>query len=198
MITVKTTKTDKTRKLVLSAILTALVVVFQCIATYTTFFGPFSTAVGLIPIVIGAIMCGPAVGTWLGFVFAFVVIVTGGANLFLAFSIPGTIITVLAKGMLCGLAAGFVHLLLQKSNATASVIVSSLVCPLVNTSVFLLGCYIFFMPFADAIAEAAGYTISGFPLFVGFAMGNFIFEIGLSIVLCPITIRLLDIAKKNR
>ena len=198
MILMKTANTDKVRKLVLTAIFTALVVVFQCLATYTTFFGPFSTAVGLIPIVLGAIMCGPAVGTWLGLVFAFIVLVTGGANLFLAFSIPGTLITVLAKGMLCGLAAGIVNVLLKKSNETVSVIVSSLVCPIVNTGVFLLGCYLFFMPYADAIAEAAGFTISGFPLFVAFATGNFAFEVGLSIVLCPVTIRILDIAKKNK
>lgn len=193
-----TSKTNNTRKLVLAAIFTALVAVFQCLATYTTFFGPFSTAVGLIPIVLGAIMCGPAVGAWLGLVFAFIVLVTGGANLFLAFSIPGTLITVLAKGMLCGLAAGLVNVLLKKFNKTVSVIVSALVCPLVNTGIFLLGCYVFFMPYADAIAEAAGYTISGFPLFVAFAMVNFAFEVGMSIVLCPVTIRILDIAKKNK
>ena len=194
----KTAKTNKVRNLVLAAIFTALVVVFQCLATYTTFFGPFSTAIGLIPIVLGATMCGPAIGTWLGLVFGFIVLVTGGANLFLAFSVPGTIITVLAKGMLCGFAAGVVNVLLKKFNATVSIIVSALVCPLVNTGVFLLGCYVFFMPFADAIAQAAGSTASGFPLFIAFAMGNFAFEVGMSIVLCPVTIRILDIAKKNR
>ncbi len=193
-----TSKTNNTRKLVLAAIFTALVAVFQCLATYTTFFGPFSTAIGLIPIVLGAVMCGPAVGAWLGLVFGFIVLVTGGANLFLAFSIPGTIITVLAKGTLCGLAAGIVNVMLKKFNSTVSVIVSALLCPLVNTGIFLLGCYIFFMPYADSIAEAAGSTASGFPLFIAFAMGNFLFEIGLSIVLCPVTIRILDIAKKNR
>ena len=63
----------KTETMVLAALMTALVVVFQCLATYTTFFGPFSTAIGLIPIVIGAAMCGPSGGAWLGFVFAAVV-----------------------------------------------------------------------------------------------------------------------------
>ena len=34
-----------TEKMVLSALMTALVIVFQLLATYTTFFGPFSTAI---------------------------------------------------------------------------------------------------------------------------------------------------------
>ena len=103
-----------TETLVLASLMTALVVEFQCLATYTTFFGPFSTAIGLIPIVIGAAMCGPLVGAWLGFVFALVVIFTGGANLFFMFSIHGTIITVLAKGIACGAAAGLAYMLLKK------------------------------------------------------------------------------------
>ena len=98
-----------TKKLVLGAILTALVIVFQLLATFTAFFGPFSTAIALIPIAIGAILCGPAIGAWLGFVFGIVVLASGGAALFWAFNIPGTIITVLAKGAACGFFAGWVY-----------------------------------------------------------------------------------------
>ena len=57
-------KRMSTKTMVLGAIMTALVIVFQLLATFTAFFGPFSTAVALIPIAIGAIMCGPAVGAW--------------------------------------------------------------------------------------------------------------------------------------
>ena len=52
-------KQTSVQTLVMGAILTALVILLQCLATYTTFFGPFSTAIGLIPIVIGAAKCGP-------------------------------------------------------------------------------------------------------------------------------------------
>ena len=105
-----------TKTLVLASLMTALVVVFQCLATYTAFFGPFSTAIGLIPIVIGAAMCGPAVGAWLGLVFAIVVIATGGANLFFMFNVPGTIITVVCKGVACGFAAGVVYKFFEEIN----------------------------------------------------------------------------------
>jgi uncharacterized membrane protein len=175
--------------------MTALVVVFQCIATYTTFFGPFSTAIGLIPIVIGAVLCGPIIGGWLGFVFALVVLFTGGANLFFVFNVVGTLVTVLLKGIACGLAAGYVNMLLYKFNKTLAVIASAIVCPIVNTGVFLLGCVIFFMPYADAIAELLGLGVTGMQVFTALAFGNFLFELGMNAVLSPVMVKILNIAE---
>ena len=186
-----------TETLVLSGLMTSLVVVFQCLATYTTFFGPFSTAIGLIPIVIGAILCGPIIGGWLGFVFGVVVLLTGGANLFLAFNIPGTIITVLLKGTACGLAAGYVNQLLKKFNKTVAIVASAIICPIVNTGIFLLGCIIFFMPYADQIASTVGSDVTGMQLFLAFAFGNFLFEIGMNAVLSPVMTQIITVAEKT-
>lgn len=186
-----------TETLVLSGLMTALVVVFQCLATYTTFFGPFSTAIGLIPIVIGAVLCGPIIGAWLGLVFGIVVLVTGGANLFFAFNIFGTLVTVLVKGTCCGLVAGLVHKLLKKYNRIVSVIAAAIVCPIVNTGIFLLGCIVFFLPYANQIAEAVALNVSGLQVFVALAFGNFLFELGMNAVLSPIMIRIIDIAEKS-
>ncbi|MBP3377873.1 MAG: ECF transporter S component [Clostridia bacterium] len=194
----KTTKKMSTETMVLGAIMTAMVVILQLLATFTAFFGPFSTAVALIPIVIGAVLCGPAVGAWLGLVFGIVVIASGGAALFMAFSVVGTFITVLAKGSLCGLAAGLIYKLMGKWNHYVAVITSSLICPVVNTGVFLLGCLIFFLPHDAEIAGAAGSTDTGMALFIGFAMANFIFEIVMNIVLSPVIIKLLDLRKKKK
>ena len=113
----KTTNKMSTKTMVLGAVMTALVILIQVISTYTTFFGPFSTALALIPIAIGAAMCGMGIGTWLGLIFGVVVLATGGAALFLPFSIPGTIVTVLGKGAACGFAAGLVYKLLKKFNS---------------------------------------------------------------------------------
>ena len=84
------TKRESTRTLVLGAIMTAMVIILQTLASYTKFFGAFSSAVALIPIVIGAVMCGPAIGAWLGLVFGAVVMVTGGAAPVDAVDIGGT------------------------------------------------------------------------------------------------------------
>ena len=188
---------QQTQKLVLGAIMTALVIILQLLGSFTTFFGPFSTAVALIPIVLGAAMCGTAVGTWLGFVFGMVVILSGGASFFFTFDVPGTIITVLLKGTLCGLAAGLVYKLLSKFNKYVAVFAAALVCPLVNTGIFLLGCYVFFMDSVTQIAEALQSPLSGMAVFWALAMGNFALEIISNVVLSPVIVRILDFAKKK-
>jgi len=185
--------------MVLASILTAIVVVLQLLAQYTTFFGPFSTAVALIPIVIGAAMCGLGVGAWLGFVFSIVVLLSGGANLFLAVDVPGTIVTVVTKGTACGLAAAAVYLGLQKLNANRflAVLAAAIVCPVVNTGVFMLGCMIFFMDDASVLANMLGSSSTGIALFWALAMGNFLFELGMNIVLSPAVVRILHAKNKK-
>ncbi len=186
---------EKTKKLVLGSIMTALVVLLQSLATYTTFFGPFSTAIGLIPIVLGAAMCGPAVSTWLGFVFGVVVLATGNANLFLSFNVIGTFITVLVKGTACGFVAGITYKLISKFNKYVAVIVSAILCPVTNTAVFLLGCGIFFTAYAGEIGSVVGLTVTGMDLFFALAMANFVFEIIGNVVLSPIIVRIVNIKK---
>ena len=186
-----------TETVVLGAILTALVIVLQLVGTFTAFFGPFSTALALIPIAIGAIMCGPFIGMWLGFVFGVVVIVTGGAALFFAYSVPGTVITVLLKGAACGFVSGLVYKLLGKWNRIVGAITAAIICPVVNTAVFLLGGAIFFLPHSEAIAAEQGMAVTGMALFWAFAMANFIFEVGLCTVLSPVIVRILNIRKKE-
>ena len=96
-------KSNSTEKLALCALLTAIVVIFQLMGAAIKF-GPFSVSFVLVPVVIGAAMCGAAAGAWLGFVFGIVVLFTD-AGLFLSVSVIGTIVTVLLKGTLCGLCA---------------------------------------------------------------------------------------------
>ncbi len=187
---------NNVQKIALGAIFTALVVILQWVGSVTTFFGPFSTAVGLIPIVLGACMCGPLVGGWLGLVFGMVVLMTGGAALFFAFDVPGTIITVLGKGLACGLVAGLVYKLLSRFNKIVAALVAAIACPVVNTAVFLLGCFIFFMDSADAIAANVGLSVSGMALFWALAMGNFVLEVLSNAVLSPVIVRIIQMFKK--
>ena len=193
-----TRNSTRTRQLVLAAMMTTLVIVFQVLATYTTFFGPFSTAIGLIPIAIGACICGPLVGAWLGLVFGIVVIATGNAALFFAFSVFGTVVTVLLKGAACGFCAGLTYKLLEKKLKFVAAIVAALVCPIVNTGIFLLGSAVFFMPYAEAIGELVGVAEAGFGVFIALAFGNFLVEVLMNVLLSPVFVRIIKIIKPSK
>ena len=184
-----------TRALALGAILTALVVVLQCMGQFIRF-GMFSISLVLIPIVIGAALCGTKISTWLGFIFGVVVLLTD-AGAFLAVSVPGTIITVLVKGMACGFAAGVVYKLLEKKNRYLAVLAAAIVCPIVNTGIFLIGCVLFFFETVEGWGLALGFENAASYMFLGLAGGNFLFEMATNMVLCPAVVRLLSIIKRK-
>lgn len=186
----------RTKALVLGAVMTALVIVLQFMGAFIRF-GPFSISLVLIPIVIGAATCGVGIGAWLGFVFGMVVLLSGDAAAFMSISPIGTVITVLLKGTLCGLAAGLTYKALHKYNLWLAVAAAAVVCPLVNTGVFLLGCAVFFL---EAITEwgiAAGHDSVIAYMFLGLVGGNFLFELGSNLILSPVIVRILNIEKKQ-
>ena len=181
-----------TQNLVMYAILTALVIILQALGSFIHF-GPFSVTLVLVPIVIGAALCGPKAGAWLGFVFSMVVLLSGDAAAFLAVNVPGTIATVIAKGTLAGLVTGFVYKSARKLNIYAATAISALVCPIVNTGIFLIGCLLFFM---ETITTWAGGSdlVASYIIFV-LVGANFLFEIAVNVILCPAIIRLLKLRK---
>lgn len=186
----------QTRKLVLGAILTALVIVLQLLGSFIRF-GQFSISLVLIPIVIGAATCGIAVGGWLGFVFGVAVILSGDAAAFWSIDVFGTILTVLVKGIGCGLVAGAVYKLIARFNKYLAVAVAAIACPVVNTGIFLLGCRLFFMDSVAAWGIAEGYTNMVVYMFLVLVGANFLFELGTNIVLSPVIVRILNFEKKQ-
>ena len=187
---------QQTQTLVLGAIFTALVIVLQLMGSFIRF-GMFSVSLVLIPIVLGAATCGVKIGAWLGFVFGLAVFISGDAAAFLAIDVFGTIVTVMLKGIGCGLTAGLVYKLIEKYNLYLAVIAAAIICPIVNTGIFLLGCCVFFL---DAISEwgvSNGFTNVAAYMFLGLAGGNFLFELATNILLSPVIVRVLNIKKKN-
>ena len=185
---------EKTKVLVGTGILTAVVVVLQALVSGIRF-GPFSITLVLIPIVVGAALYGFKSGAWLGFVFGAVVLATD-AGAFLAVSVPGTVITCILKGVLAGLAAGLVYKLLEEKNRYAAVIAAALVCPVVNTGIFLLGCSIFFMDTISEWAAGAGFESASAYMILGMVGLNFVVETVVNIVLSSVIVRILNIIKK--
>ncbi len=186
----------KTRNMVGLALFTAIVVVLQLLAVGLRALGLFSISLVLVPIVVGSAVYGWKGGAWLGFVFGVAVLLSGDAAAFLAVDVAGTVLVVLAKGTFCGLAAGLIYKLLEKYNKLFAVIVAAIVCPVVNTGIFLLGCQVFFL---DTITEwAAAYNFADVGTYMVFGLTgvNFLIELGVNLVLAPVATRLIRLGKK--
>ncbi len=184
----------KTRTLVGTGILTAIVIVLQSMALAIRF-GTFSITLVLVPIVVGAALYGIKAGAWLGFVFGVVVVATD-AGAFLAINVPGTVVTCILKGVLAGLAAGLVYKALENQNRWVAVIAAAIVCPIVNTGIFLLGCRLFFFETINQWAAGAGFESAGKYMIFGLVGLNFVVEAVINIALSSVIVRVLNIIKK--
>ena len=181
--------------LAVMGVLTAIVIVLQALAIGIRF-GTFSITLVLVPIVVGAALYGWKAGAWLGLVFGAVVLMTDAAA-FLAVSVPGTVVTCLLKGILAGIAAAAVYRLLENKNRWAAILAAAVVCPVVNTGVFLLGCVVFFYDTVSEWAAGAGFANVGVYLIVGFVGGiNFLVETAINLCLSTVIVRVLSVVKK--
>lgn len=185
---------EKTLMITRMGIFTAIVVVLQVIAAMLARLGVFTISLVLVPIVVGAALYGWKSGAWLGFVFGVVVLLTD-AGAFLAINVPGTILVCILKGVLAGIAAAFAYKLMEK-NRWAAILSAALVCPIVNTGVFLLGCVVFFYDTISEWATGLGYESAGAYMILGLAGVNFIIELAINLCLSPVVLRLLNIVKK--
>ena len=190
-------KKTNTKQIVGIGLFTAIVIVLQLISMALRF-GTFSITLVLIPVVVGAALYGVGAGAWLGLVFGFAVLISGDAAAFMVVHPLGTVLTVLCKGAAAGLISGLVYRLLEKKSVTLAVAVASVLCPIVNTGIFLLGSAVFFMPHAQAIGEMVGVDKAGFGVFIALAFGNFIIEVLMNGLLSPVFVRILKIVKLKK
>ena len=196
MLTKNNKKGLSTQNLVLLALLTALVAILAYFGGFIKIGGLASISLTLIPVVIGAVLCGPLAGTWLGGVSGVVFFMTADAAFWLGLSIHGTIITVMIKGIAAGLVAGLVYRLLEKYNRYLAICVAAIVAPVVNTGIFLIGCLIFFIDVVSAGALAEGMSVGAY-LIIFFVGLNFVFELIVNVVLSPAISRVIEIAEKT-
>lgn len=189
------TKHFDTGTIVGLGLLTAIVVVLQALAVGIRF-GVFSISLVLVPIIVGAALYGKAAGAWLGFVFGIVVLFTD-AGVFLAVSVPGTIVTCILKGTLAGLAAGAVYRLVSRKNSVAAAITAGIVSPIVNTGVFILGCAVFFMDTISEWAAGAGFDNAWGYMLTAFVGINFLVEMAINLVLSSAIVIIIRVGQKT-
>lgn len=188
----------KSRTLVGMAIFTALVIVLQQMAGMIRI-GPFSPSLVLIPIVIGAAVYGAKAGAWLGLVFSVSVLIaciTGqdaGGYLMWGINPAMTAGIVLAKGVAAGFLAGAVFRALQHRNQLLATVVAAVVCPVVNTGIFLAGTLAVFRPLLNQWMAASGFENMGTYVITGLVGLNFLVELAINLLLSPGVVRILKV-----
>ena len=186
---------NKTKNMVGIGLFTAIVMVLQFLGGGIKF-GVFSISLVLVPIVVGAAVYGWTSGAILGFAFGAAVLLSGDAAAFLAVDPLATVGVVLVKGIACGITAGLIYKLFAKVNMTVGVFAAAIICPVVNTGVFLIGCWLFFLETVSQWGAALGFANAADYMFLGLAGTNFLIELAVNIVLAPVVVRLIKIRLK--
>lgn len=187
---------EKTRRLTGLALMTAIIVVLQVVASFVKF-GPFPITLALAPIIIGAALYGPKAGAYLGGVFGIVVLLacilgwdSGGSILWNANPFLTAVIC-LGKGILSGLCAGLVYRAVAGSGRShgrmlGGSILAGIVSPVVNTGLF---CLCLTLLFHDILLSWAGGTeVVYYILFVLTGI-NFLVELAVNLVLSTVIVR---------
>ena len=190
----------KTKKLTELTMLAAIVVVLTIFSTFIKF-GPFSITLALVPIIIGGVLYGAEGGALLGFVFSLVVLITGlfgwdGGTVMMLIGIRplAAILICLLKGTLAGWVAALVYRAVAGKNGKLAVVLASIVCPVVNTGVFIAGMLLFFTSTLESWASGQG----GFYFIIfGLTGINFVVELLSTLALSSVVTAIIKYRKKS-
>ena len=193
------TKKRDTKTMVAIALLMALIVVLQAIGGSIPPIGGFPISLVLIPVVIGAVMYGAATGALLGATFGAVVYINcvtgtdvGGAMVFQANPII-CFLVVMGKGILAGFGSGMIYRLLSRKNKYLAVVCAAIICPVLNTGIFVACMLVFFIDVLTAWAGDGGLT--GYIL-TGLILTNFLPELIINVLFGPAAYRIIKVIKK--
>ena len=193
-------RNQKIRRMAAVALLMALVVVMQFVSGLIPPVGGFSISLVLIPVVLGSALYGPGVGALLGGTFGVIVFINcvtgadpGGAMVFQANPVL-CFLVVMAKGMLAGLASGWVYRLLKCKNTYLAMLCAAIICPVINTGVFVM-CMLTF--FKDVLSAWAGGGDLLAYILTGLVVANFLPEMIINVVFSPAGQRIAHVVQKN-
>lgn len=181
-------RNEKIKRMASVALLMALVVVMQFVSGLIPPVSGFSISLVLIPVVLGGALYGPGVGALLGGTFGTIVYINcvtgadvGGAMVLQANPLL-CFLVVMGKGILAGAASGWVYRLLKEKNDYVAMMCAAIVCPVVNTGVFI-ACMLTF--FKDVLsAWASGGDLVAYIL-TGLVLANFVPELLINVVFSP-------------
>ncbi len=189
-------KSEKIRAIVTVAVLAALVVVLQTVASGIKI-GTFTVTLSLVPIIVGGALFGPLAGGFLGLVFSVVVLIavlTGadaGGAIMLTANPAATVIIVLLKGTAAGFVAGLISSKMRGKKLYPGVILASVAAPVCNTGIFLAGMLLFFRDLLAQWANGAGQENVATYIIAGLIGVNFLAELVIDLVLSPVIVRVI-------
>ena len=177
---------DKLQRMTGLSIFTAVIVVLTVLCTFVRF-GPFSITLALAPIVIGAALYGPGAGAYLGGVFGLVVLLTGvfgwdgGTVMYLmSLNAVGCILICIGQGAAAGWVSGLLYRLIARKNMHLGVVAAAVLCPVVNTGIFIIGMMLFYMSTLES--WAGGQAVIYYVIF-GLTGINFLVELAVNLIL---------------
>ncbi len=190
------------RNIAYLAVLLALVVVLQLFASAIPMFG-VTLNFSLIPIVLGGIFFGAIGGGLMGLVSGVVTFITAAvlgrepstAFLFQANPVVLTIICI-GKTTIAGAVAGLVYHPIAKKNSIVAAYTSSLIMPILNTGIYMLGMVIMKEDVAAFLGVEAAANVVFVAVF-GLIWLNFVLEIAVSVLFSPVVHRVVVIVEKQ-
>ena len=191
---------EKIKRMVGIALLMAMVIVLQFVSSSIPPIGGLvSISLVLIPIVMGGAVFGVQAGLILGATFGVVVLINcitgadgGGAMVFQANPAMCAAV-VLSKGILAGLLSAGTYHALKGKNPYLAMLCAAVVCPVVNTGVFLISMVLFF---GEVLAVlAGGSNVVGYVLSI-LILCNFLPELLLNVVFSSAGQRIVNALKK--
>lgn len=193
-------KTEKIKRMTGIALLMALIFVMQALSGVIPPVGGFTISLVLIPIVIGAALYGPRAGALLGAVFGLIVFincVTGadpGGAMVLQANPTLCFLVVMAKGTMAGFCSGLIYNVFKGINVYLAMVLAAIICPVVNTGLFIV-CMLTF--FRDVLsAWAGGSDIIAYVL-SGLVLANFVPELLINVIFSPFGQRIVHIVKSK-
>lgn len=191
------------RNIAYLAVLVALLIVLQLFASAIPV-GAASLNFSLVPIVLGAILLGPAAGGFLGLlcgIIVFIQVVMGLTPFYTviwSMSPFVTFLTCVVKTTVAGLVAGLVFRAIAKKSRLGATFAAAAVVPVINTALFILGCLCMnnaivafqeLLAGGDASSEYLGMNIFVFIVIV-LVTFNFFIELAINLVLAPAICRI--------
>ena len=191
------------RTVALLGILIALVIVLQLFASAIPMFG-ITLNFSLIPIAIAGILLGALGGAIVGFSCGLAVFITMAVlgqepSTAFFFQVKPLILTVtcIGKTTLAGAVCGWMFNLLKKRSVHTAVVVGSILIPVVNTGVYMLGIVLMKDAASEFLALSSSSAGIVFAVVFGLIWLNFVLEMVINVVFTPLIYRVIKVIKRG-